>query len=1475
MAYIRDKRDNILCEIKKFSYNGIFMDVSSITVTVESNEPIAFGIGDYIDWDYDGMRYTLDVAAGVEKQARRNSVGNAFVYENLVFLSPLNAAKHVSFLDVVIGNPNDFLTNNAYSFYGTAWDYAKRLEANLCRVYGSGTWKVRIWTDGTCYDATSATGIDTGAWENKLIDVSNIDCLAGFGQIYELWGAGYVYFIEGGVNYVDFYDNFEQYAKAWKEGNSDKIFEYGKGNGLYKIRHTPDADHEIVTRLRAFGSQENLPPNYYLNSPDYHVDGNESSELAITNLMLPASQWTKDGVKSPGNAYLEQNVNLYGVREKSVVWDGSDSDLGAIRPSIYGLTIADLLRLMPSGTAWRPKTDKWPDTSQRIDKIVTGAQPTDNGAITEAGFDFTYTEDYGALSARAIPVYGAYKDIAFTGLTMSRTPSVGYTAEYRIVPTGSSTRAVSFDVQDIIAADIRNVSGYIIVYVGGTMAMDAIPCKVTSETISNTVDGLTYTKRYHLHLIDPSDAEIVFSTMQTGDVTFEFRAHIEFPEGFTTGYPVICNEYDVPFDLIRGNKSIDKTFSVTIPQLGFDLRAAISGESYLCMRSGDCQPREFPIMSVSYNEGTDTWYIRCKRVLDESTSTYFPNHDLDIAVGDEYYITGIAMPSLYVEIAAQKLLDAARAWLEYHSKPRMLSSVDIDNKIMAVEEIVLKEGMALPITDTDLDITPETQESRIIDSIQIEEGSEAIRTFTVTLRDKKEKSALDAAIRGATSGLASNSSVSKAINAAASPGTHDSLTGRDMPNQHPISAITGLEEAIAAASFFELDGNGNVKLKDQYGGLWAEGWVASGGVGTPGGGGGGGLIQSVLGVSDLGTPIPTESFTETFSAKAIESIYESLGDFGVSLSLSRESSYLKDANGNYFLDSNGNRIIVGGDGSSSLNLLNRAGQVLSSVELDLDLSSYATRSWVTQNFQPTISDLAAIRENASDGAAKVSNVQSDWDAESGLAVILNKPDLSVYALQSSLDLVSGRVTALEDLFEIVDGNVHVKNGRALYSDSWIAAGGIGSGGGGGGGSSFLRQLFDVYHDEYGVLRADGDDAEPGDALVYDVVRGWVAGELPSTYELPPASSSSLGGIKTGYTQTGKNYPVQLDSENNAYVSVPWEGGSGGGGVGTVTSVGISVPIGLSISGSPVTSAGTIAIGFASGYGIPTTEKQAHWDTAYGWGNHATAGYVTLSGAQTISGDKQFTGSIYSSTAWAIDDDGSAVFENINADYASFDELYVGVEQVATQSWVQNQGYLTQQSLSNYVTLDGAQTIAGAKTFTSAISANGGVVTAGDIIPSTDIGASLGYSNRRFSNGNIANVGTTNIYLKNSTGGNSGLLTANDGWLSIRAGSEATTSGSYKQINFHDTYGFYPNDSGVNLGYAGASNRWANIYGVNEDLSGDLALASTSHIDIGPLRIEYDATNKALHITKKDSNDTENYGLYADGFVSAGGVHQTS
>jgi hypothetical protein len=52
------------------------------------------------------------------------------------------------------------------------------------------------------------------------------------------------------------------------------------------------------------------------------------------------------------------------------------------------------------------------------------------------------------------------------------------------------------------------------------------------------------------------------------------------------------------------------------------------------------------------------------------------------------------------------------------------------------------------------------------------------------------------------------------------------------------------------------------------------------------------------------------------------------------------------------------------------------------------------------------------------------------------------------------------------------------------------------------------------------------------------------------------------------------------------------------GSGTVTSVAMTVPTGLSVSGSPITTTGTLAVTYSSGYAIPTTTKQSNWDDSY-------------------------------------------------------------------------------------------------------------------------------------------------------------------------------------------------------------------------------------------------------------------------------------
>ena len=97
------------------------------------------------------------------------------------------------------------------------------------------------------------------------------------------------------------------------------------------------------------------------------------------------------------------------------------------------------------------------------------------------------------------------------------------------------------------------------------------------------------------------------------------------------------------------------------------------------------------------------------------------------------------------------------------------------------------------------------------------------------------------------------------------------------------------------------------------------------------------------------------------------------------------------------------------------------------------------------------------------------------------------------------------------------------------------------------------------------------------------------------------------------------------------------------GAGTVTSVSMTVPTGLSISGSPITSSGTLAVSLASGYSIPTTTSQSNWDSAYTdrlkWDGGST-GLVAATGRTSLGLGNVATISTTGSTANFLRADGA-------------------------------------------------------------------------------------------------------------------------------------------------------------------------------------------------------------------------------------------
>jgi len=113
-----------------------------------------------------------------------------------------------------------------------------------------------------------------------------------------------------------------------------------------------------------------------------------------------------------------------------------------------------------------------------------------------------------------------------------------------------------------------------------------------------------------------------------------------------------------------------------------------------------------------------------------------------------------------------------------------------------------------------------------------------------------------------------------------------------------------------------------------------------------------------------------------------------------------------------------------------------------------------------------------------------------------------------------------------------------------------------------------------------------------------------AGSITVTNTAPDQTVALTGAGTTSITGTYPNFTI---TSNDTYS-------------GTVTSVGMTVPTGLDISGSPVTSSGTLAVSYASGYSIPTTASQANWDTAYidrlNW-DGGTTGLVAATGRTSL------------------------------------------------------------------------------------------------------------------------------------------------------------------------------------------------------------------------------------------------------------------
>ena len=185
---------------------------------------------------------------------------------------------------------------------------------------------------------------------------------------------------------------------------------------------------------------------------------------------------------------------------------------------------------------------------------------------------------------------------------------------------------------------------------------------------------------------------------------------------------------------------------------------------------------------------------------------------------------------------------------------------------------------------------------------------------------------------------------------------------------------------------------------------------------------------------------------------------------------------------------------------------------------DIDLTKYALK---TDN-APTATKLRAARTIALSGAV-TGSVSSDFGSNVTISTTLANFDASKIA-SGTISIDRLPKAALERLIVVADDTARFALTTATAQS---------------GDTVKVTSTGKMYliKDESKLNSKDG--YEPYTAGQASSVPWSGVTDKPSTFTPPTSSATVLGGIKVGYTTSGKNYKVQLDSSGNAYVNVPW------------------------------------------------------------------------------------------------------------------------------------------------------------------------------------------------------------------------------------------------------------------------------------------------------------------------------------------------
>lgn len=685
-----------------FEYSDSWMGECFVTINFKHEVPINFQIGDYIV--YRGERFELNYEPGKDKQARPDTYGEGFVYDSVKFNALQDELTRAEFLDVVLNdNELHYTSLPKFPFFvQTLDDLLDRIQANLDEQIGAGLWKI--------YSRNKDRSVQRGALESEWlsvygektednviesisITVDSQNCWQALALVNEKWDINFI--VRGRNIYV-----------GTTGIQANHIFKYGLGNGLYEIVQNADSDQSVITRLRAYGSEKNLPSHYYADLGVKYVANITKVVTASTNVELELDV-----------DYIEtyfKNKRKYVVsgesQEQSFGWvlqvtfDFQTTITGYVTQ--YGSSGKCRFYSELKGT----QNDTGDEESkEKLDAFIAQVKAGNTKMYITSGLNRKAVPSSMKEYAENLP-----NNMSINRLMLPGFPYVSLSDFYNSLTNEEKKYVNPTGKQHRFSTDPHRP--YI-----DSINIDQIGLRSASQFFD------TDDKTNGIIEIYPTIEE-----MEIGGVRVD-----EIDEG-------VAPDDDGRFGDNETVKNVDIYLKNSID---FDINDLKDDDFSISMKDGMCGGRTFKVASSTNVDGR--WRLTIERTKDDALELWFPYKDYPIKKGDHFVLTGITLPDSYVKAASLKLLKYAIALLDKNDYTRYVYQPKVDELFMARQHDkaqadetgtikslhdTLKAGDLMNFNDTDLNIEGIIS----IDQLTIKEEDGKIPKYDITLRDDKE-----------------------------------------------------------------------------------------------------------------------------------------------------------------------------------------------------------------------------------------------------------------------------------------------------------------------------------------------------------------------------------------------------------------------------------------------------------------------------------------------------------------------------------------------------------------------------------------------------------------------------------------------------------------------------------------------------------------------------------------------------------------